>query len=291
MKYALLILTILGELLGALVLLLLVVLLFALAVPVRLRFSGSGSVRGLETLLEDGLDDAGPRVQSEGHFQGQASMLGGLILASVMGRPGGEKDSGASAGGIETQIRLLGVFTIGPRKSPGKRRDSFYRATDTTRPAGEKEGKLGRKRGRAPRIPSRKRLGGFSKVLEPFGTEDFRSEVIRALKALHRALHLKVRGKAHFGLGDPGATGMVYGIAQSFMGCLGITALTLTPNFDEDVLQGEASVEAWFIPLDVLFILVRTMLSAPVRPLWWKRKKTRRATAPSLPTVVKGHPS
>ncbi|HHY35572.1 MAG TPA: DUF2953 domain-containing protein [Firmicutes bacterium] len=282
MEHVLFILTILSKLLEVLILLLLGVFLFALAAPVRLKFSGAGSFGGWKAFLEDTLEDAGPGVRSEGYFQAQASILGGLIQASVMGGSGGEKDSGTPGGGIETRLRLLRLFSVDARKPPGKHPDRLSKTTDAAKPAGEKEDEPGWKRGRTPRAPWRRRLGEFSKIPETFGKEEFRAEIIRSLKALHRALHLKVRAEADFGLGDPGTTGMVYGIAQSFMGSFGITALTLTPNFEEDVLRGKASMEARFIPGAVLFILVRTILSKPVRPLWWKRKRTRKGTVPCL---------
>ncbi len=287
MEYVVFILAFLGKVLGTVILFLLVGFLFALVAPVRLGCSAAGIFRGWAALLEEDLPDAGSGVRSEGRFEGEVSVLGGLVQAWVSG-PGTNRDASPSRGGIDTQIRLFKLFTIGPGKSPGKPGAVPSKTTDAMRPAGEtgeRAGKLKRKRGRTPKVPSPKGHGTFSKVFESLSKEDFRAEVIRALRALSRAIHLKIRGEADFGLGDPGATGMVYGIAQSFMGSLGITELTLTPNFEEDVLRVKASMEAWFIPVAVLLILVRTVFSAQVRSLWWKREKARQS---KLRTAVKG---
>lgn len=289
MEYVVLILAFLGKVLGTVILFLLVGFLCALVAPVRLKCSGVGSFSGWGALLEEDLPDAGSGVRSEGHFEGEVSVLGGLVHAWMSG-PGTTGDTSPSGGGIKTQVRLFKLLTVGPGKSPRQRGTASSNTRGAMRPArktGEMADELKRKRGRMPRVPLPKGHGTFSKVFESLSKEDFRAEVIRALRALSRAIHLKIRGEADFGLGDPGATGMVYGIAQSFMGSLGITELTLTPNFEEDVLRVEASMDAWFIPVAVLLILVRTVFSAPVRPLWWKREKARQSM-PNLHTAMKG---
>ncbi|MBE3519343.1 MAG: DUF2953 domain-containing protein [Firmicutes bacterium] len=291
MEYVLFILTILGKLMAVLVLFVLGVLLFALTAPIRLKFSGAGSVRGWAALLEDGAEEAGPGVRGEGSFQGQVSFLGGLVEASVVGRWGREKAPAVPGTGIETRFRFLRTFTVDAGKLRAKRPARRTGTADSGRTARVKQVERGRKRGRVSESPSGRRPGGFSQILESIGKDEFRAELIRAIKALYRAFHLEVRGEADFGLGDPGATGMVYGIAQGVMGSLGITALTLTPNFEEDVLRVKAYVEARFLPGAVLFVLVRTMLSRPVRPLWWKRKKIAPSAASRLIPTVKGHSS
>jgi hypothetical protein len=270
--YVFLIVSLLGKVLGAVTLALLALFLLALALPVHVRLSGSGSLRGWQDFLEDGFDDSLPSSPGEGQLLGQVSLLGGLIQVSaggVLGTPGGPGTPGSRT---RTRVSVLGLFSFTAGDGKSRARHWVSPSEDAGGPAGQKR-KSRKSVGGPPARRRRRRTVGLKKVLKSLAGEDLRGQLVFTLKRLYRVSHVRAGGRLEFGLGDPGSTGMAYGVAESVAGCLGITGLTLAPNFEEDILKAEVSAEAWFIPAAVAFIVIRALLSAPVRRLWWRQRK------------------
>lgn len=103
-----------------------------------------------------------------------------------------------------------------------------------------------------------------------FFNTDLISSILKALRQIWSALSIKLKGEAAFGFEDPALTGLVYG----FIATAGLSGqhpgLKLTPNFLEVGFTGFLSLRGRFIVGKVLFILGKSLLSRPVRRLWWQ---------------------
>jgi hypothetical protein len=119
-------------------------------------------------------------------------------------------------------------------------------------------------RGPAPADAAGKKTGGLKRLLgyrKHLGPE-VAPALLKALRRLWAALHLRVRGEAGFGFRDPCLTGMVYGLCAA-LGLAGNSGLILTPDFQCAGFRGCLSARGRLFAGRVLVIAASFLLSRP----------------------------
>lgn len=278
---------------GALLIILVLGLVLFIALPVRVRVSGSfrlpdflgGSGDSESSALPDsllallpddvaGLDDALWGASEEAALAScdgrvESSVLGGAVsvvaergCAPVLRLLGVNVGLPAGKCGRAGKGRPGGDGKPGLAAELGKRQDAF---ADTG--AGE-TGLGGISGGARGRGAARNRLAEVRKHLFSRESGPLRKELVRTLKRLIRTMHVSLDVDGVLGFGDPGITGMTYGMYQAVAGALGLTgALRLRPGFGQEVVEASGTLELWMRPAEPLWVLGRFMLSPSVRPL------------------------
>ncbi len=85
---------------------------------------------------------------------------------------------------------------------------------------------------------------------------------------------LEISGQ--LGLGDPVATGLVYGLACGLAGAGAVKITDLRPDFNQTVVEGEVKLSVAVIPAALLGYTVKTALHPAVRKLWFAALTPRR---------------
>lgn len=104
---------------------------------------------------------------------------------------------------------------------------------------------------------------------KPFLDQDVLKEVFRCLFRLERSLDLRLRFEGEIGFGDPNLTGYLAGLLAALN--TGQWECNLQPNFTEEVLHFQGSVQGRVIPARMLWLTGRLLLSNPVRSIWWSQ--------------------
>lgn len=116
------------------------------------------------------------------------------------------------------------------------------------------------------------RFYGFLREEENIGV--LRFIIRKLLKAIGSILPKKFRGNVHFGLDDPAMTAYILGGASIFYPKYK-DSLTLTPDFEETVIEGDLDIRGYILPCIFVWALIRIYLDGRVRRLIKEvRKKT-----------------
>lgn len=239
-----------------------------LAIPVRVRASGSVSSR---SLLEESLDNGARLVfriagkGDPGPHDGVVPVDAAFDLLAAYGIVAVEMVAGG-----KPVLRVAGLrFRLGASKRAGEGADR-----GRSRQADRQKGKQSRQsRGFS--------LAEARKWLAP----GVRGKALRTLKALVRALHLSADLEIECGLPDPGYTGMAYAAYLALSGIDAFRGVTFRPNFQEEVFDARGTVEARIVAIQIGWIAGRFLLSRDIRPLWRSRRTSESAGEPGKPAV------
>jgi len=163
---------------------------------------------------------------------------------------------GINRGKALFRLRLAGIALPANRKNPETVRLRKKKAI-----AGRKKEKHGFSIFTISKILSRK----FLTVVSGF------------LKKVFRSLKIRLRLSGVYGAGDPALTGLLAGLIAALN--TGRVSLELDADFREPVLDISGETSGRIIPVVILCLAIRFLMSEPVRKLWWawlKLKFTRR---------------
>lgn len=126
---------------------------------------------------------------------------------------------------------------------------------------------------RARRAPQPGRRGGGRRLLAVLRDASFRRRVVRLLKDLVAAAHPRqLRLHVRLGLGDPAATGRLWGLVgplDQLARRIRDADVRLEPEFVDPVLEFDARGRLLLVPLQVIALAVAFALSPAALRAWW----------------------
>lgn len=137
----------------------------------------------------------------------------------------------------------------------------FYRPVASSRQGTDKEIKKSK-----ARKPSRR-----SPRLSSLLNREFWLQVKLLAKRLRGAMHLDLRLAGVYGFDDPALTGLAAAVIASTLWSNG--TVFFNPDFTQETFDFQGSVRGWFIPLQIIIIVVWFLTIKPVRIIWWPMTK------------------
>ena len=120
----------------------------------------------------------------------------------------------------------------------------------------------------------------YKDLWEDGNTKPFvKAALTRVLHLIKNLLPRKIRGKLLFGAASPDVTGYAYG-GYTVMRSLypkRVSKFEFTPDFDDQILEGELTVKGWFMIFTVIYDALRILLDKRFRILRkkWKAHKEK----------------
>jgi hypothetical protein len=110
--------------------------------------------------------------------------------------------------------------------------------------------------------------------VNPYVDQQVFTEVFRFLFLLERSLDLKLSFEGEVGFSDPDLTGYLTGFLATLNS--GQWECDLQPNFTDTVLHFRGIVQGRVLPVNLIWLTGRLLLSEPIRKIWWSQlRKTR----------------
>ncbi|MEW6727138.1 hypothetical protein ACP3TJ_09205 [Desulforudis sp. 1088] len=172
--------------------------------------------------------------------QCEAAWTGGLVAASIA----------ASGGKPSFTLRLAGLPIPVPHGKPGVGVKKKQREPRKQKHSGKRQG-----------FPLTKTLALLNQSLL--------SVLLSYLRKLVRALNLHLELNGVYGTDDPALTGALAGLVAILP--RGRLKLDLEPDFTGSVLDVSGTVRARIVPIVILWLTARLLLTGPVRRLWWPK--------------------
>lgn len=175
---------------------------------------------------------------------------GGGLLAAVMATSGRK---------TSFRLRLAGITLPTPRNK------------SVTAKAAKRSGQ---QKGRKEK--ARKKGQGFSPpALSDVINRQLLAEVVGYLKKLFKSIRLRLRLIGVYGTDDPALTGLIAGLLATLR--TKHCNIDLDADFIEPVLDLTGEASGRVIPIVILWLTIRLLLSKPVRKLWWAQLKKKLA--------------
>lgn len=122
----------------------------------------------------------------------------------------------------------------------------------------------------------RKEKQGFSlPALSDVISRQLLAEVMGYLKRLFKSIRLRLRLSGVYGTDDPALTGLLAGLMATLR--TEHCNIDLDTDFSEPVLDLTGKASGRVIPIVILWLTTRLLLSKPVRKLWWAQLKKKLA--------------
>ncbi len=225
--------------------------ILAMSLPVKAKVRGSASA---ERLLEGLLDDDGPdEISLDVDFDIEASLFGGALGFSMSG------DDSA-------RVSILGLAF-----HPGKTKRSSAKISSPA--AASKPSSMPGKAEQEHVSPRRRKRGTLSAGhVRRFLAPQVRVRTVKVIRDLLGAIHATGYVDLGFGLEEPGTTAMVVAAYWALGGTARFRGLTLRPSFSGESFDITVSVESRTVPVEIVWIAARYLLSREIRPLWRKRR-------------------
>lgn len=93
-------------------------------------------------------------------------------------------------------------------------------------------------------------------------------ELVRYFRGMIGDAKTRLEISGDIGLGDPAATGMVFGMVYGLAGACGCGKVNLRPDFLNPVLEGDIRVSLSAVPLVVLGRTLKTFFHPDIRKVW-----------------------
>lgn len=192
------------------------------------------------------------------------ALLGIILLAPFHFDFGGEYEQRLSFRG---QVRWAGgLFSLEIMRRVGKMQMTlgFFGLKKPISNMGKKEPKK--------KKPNRKKgLTDSIGNLSSFITRQLFTAVKVVFSKLVQALHLGLNLSGIYGFDDPSLTGVMAGVIAALN--IGRSSEYLNPDFTGAVAEIQGSMRGWFIPLQILVIVLLFLLKKPVRAIWLPKRK------------------
>jgi len=185
---------------------------------------------------------AGGRLGTREQQRLEARLAWGLLAASV-GINGSQKSFG---------VRLAGIALPVFRNKQGTARAKKPRKK--TKARGKKHGL------------------SFSKVFTVLNRQ-LLALVLEYLKSIFRSCRLRLRLNGVYGAGDPALTGLLAGLLAALRSEHFKPALEA--DFNGPILDVDLETSGRIVPITIIGLTLRLLLTGPVRKLWWGQLKNK----------------
>lgn len=136
--------------------------------------------------------------------------------------------------------------------------------------------KTARQKSRKKEQKSKKDQRGFSlSTLTAVFSRELLAEIRDFLKKLFKFLRLRLQLSGVYGTDDPALTGFLAGSMAALS--TGKVNINLNPDYNEQVLDVRGEASGRVVPIIIIWLAVRLLLSKPVRRLWWTQLKKKLA--------------
>jgi hypothetical protein len=121
---------------------------------------------------------------------------------------------------------------------------------------------------------SQKQRSKSTTRLSTFINRELLAAVKAALLKLQRAMHLDLNVSGRYGFDDPSLTGFAMAIMSAVL--WSSSTLNFYPDFTGEALDIQGKASGYFIPLQIIIIVLLFLLARPVRAIWWPMIKMRK---------------
>ena len=99
--------------------------------------------------------------------------------------------------------------------------------------------------------------------------------IISSISHFVASLRIEISGQAEVGLEDPADTGIIMGLFHSVRGTFSLGNFSLQPNWEQEVVRGQASLALRIWLAEIIIIGIKTALSSSIRRIWWPLVKQK----------------